>query len=454
MLITLILVAVAVAAIIYRLSRFGAQIGPVVADEIHTVTTSDLWRIRLCRYKPEEGQGQPVFMVHGFMANQFNFSMPEGESAADLLADAGYDCWLIDLRGCVSSTPPFGQSRNEPTIEDYVFKDIPAAIDYIRQKTGYTKVHWVGHSMGGMLLYAYGVACGTDKIATGITIGSPICFEGVRLRGMTPLVLFRHMPSSVFRGIQRLVILLSTRLHPKSRLVPVNWKNMNPRFDARAFSHVVEAPPIPVSKEMAFSAKHKVWRVKNDEVDVVAGLDKFNVPLFAIFGGGDPFVPLYTLEDFLKKFPAKDKKMLILSKENGHSADYSHVDLLFGRHATEEVFEPMADWLDAHPIKGRAILDDDDETATVKWKPTKYQVDKIVGAGKTLASSDVLPRTKKAKAAALKATSTAVPDAVGTLAAKPKSPAKKLVAKKSAAEKLPAKKSGAKKKTQAKPDKS
>lgn len=352
MFVALLIIIAVIIAVAWRLATYGKELGHVMADEVHMVKTSDLWSIRLCRYLPKKGPGEPVLLVHGFMANQFNFALPEGQSLADVLSADGYDCWLIELRGCVSSVPPFGRSLSEPAIEDYIFKDIPAALQYIQQKTRYPKVHWIGHSLGGMLLYAYQAAFGGKAIASGTTIGSPINFEGVRLNGVKPLLLLRYLPSSIFRGLQRLGVVLAYRFKLKSSLVPVNWNNMNPELDGRAFSNVVEAPPLPVAKELAFCAANRVWRIQNDEIDVVEAMNHFDVPLFAIFGAGDSFVPLHTIDDFFDKLPIKDKDLMILSKENENADDYSHVDLMFGRYSADEVFVPILSWVQDHTMGG------------------------------------------------------------------------------------------------------
>jgi len=352
MFITLVLILVLIAAAAYRLSSYGKEVVHTAADEVHMVTTPDLWQIRLCRYLPTGGSGEPVLLVHGFMANHLNFALPEGDSLADVLSEAGYDCWLIELRGSTSSVPPFGRSRTEPTIDDYVFRDIPAALEFIRTKTNYPKVHWVGHSFGGMLLYAYRAAFGGDTLASGTAIGSPIAFEGVRLRGVNVMLTLRHMPWSVFRGLQRLALMVGNYFNVNTRLVPVNQKNMNPLLTNRMLSSVVEAPPLPVARELAFCVAKRVWRIQNDEIDVIESMKSFDVPLFLIFGAGDSFVPLRTAEDFFESLPLKDKDLMILSQENDSVADYSHIDLLFGRESVSEVFEPIASWLQGHQIGG------------------------------------------------------------------------------------------------------
>lgn len=337
----------------YYVIRVGGYRAPTRADEIHTVVTPDLWGIRLCRYRPRKGRGQPVFVCHGFMSTQFNFAVPPGESLVDHLTEKGYDCWLVELRGTLSSMPPFGRTRNDATLDDYLLYDIPAAIDYIRKETGYGKVHWVGHSMGGMLLYALDAMGGVDHIASATTIGSPIGFGGVEFREPIVLLRLRRLSGLLLRSLTRPLFSLAFRLRPSNQVVPINWDNMSPNLDAGMLYSTFEVAPLGVTVQMAHGAAHREWRVRDDEIDVIAALKNLRTPLFAIFGAGDPFTPIAQAQAFFEKLPSADKQLLVLSEANGHAADYSHVDLVMGRKSTEEVYTPVGKWLRAHPITER-----------------------------------------------------------------------------------------------------
>jgi len=71
--------------------------------------------------------------------------------------------WIIELRG-------HGRSRQHSavlydwTCEDYIDKDLPAAIDYIRRHHGCDQLHFIGHSMGGMLGLCYCIKVGCFEL--------------------------------------------------------------------------------------------------------------------------------------------------------------------------------------------------------------------------------------------------------------------------------------------------
>ncbi len=329
----------------------------VRSKEVHTVTTRDLWKLRMCRFRKGRTEGEPVLLVHGALANHHNFTAPEGHSLVDFLAAKGYDCWAIDLRGCKSSEPPFERAKTDVSFDDYLLYDLPAAIRYIRKTTGYDKVHWVGHSMGGMLLYAYSLQHGNEHIASGTTLGSPVGFDGVRVRLHDELLfMVKSWPAfcgKCIRGLIPIAMLCRFTLG----FFPTNMRNLHPSVNSGHFYSAIDEPLHKVLSELAFSVRKRVWRVNKDALDVKAGLATLEVPLLAVYGPRDPFVPVDEAKKFFDALPTADKKMLVASKEAGCEEDYSHIDLAFGRDSTRMIYGPIAKWFEAHPIVARVNLD-------------------------------------------------------------------------------------------------
>lgn len=327
-------------------------------SEVHTVLTHDLWRLRLCRYRKGRAEGEPVLLVHGFNANHHNFTSPEQGCLVDYLANQGYDCWAIDLRGCRSSEPPFERYFADVVMDDYLRYDLPAAIAYIRRTTGYDRVHWIGHSMGGALLYAYTQHFGTRYLASGTTLGAPIDFEGCPLKVPGVLVAFATRFPKLAGNLLRGLVPFALYFPIDTGIFPINRRNLAKGMNSGHFINMLEAPPPRVAKELAFFLRTRVWHMLDDELDVVAGFPTMTLPLLGVFGKRDPFISFEQGPAYWDKLPHHDKEVLLLSKELGCKHDYDHCDLAFGQEGNREVFSPIAKWLAAHPIQGRIALEE------------------------------------------------------------------------------------------------
>ncbi len=459
------------------------------ADELHRIETDDRWQVQLARYKPAGDEGEPILVVPGAFGNQFSLTSPAGDSVVDVLRERGYDCWVIDLRGSRSSQAPLGKSRFDVSLDDYLQYDLPAAIAFIRKTTGFRQVHWVGHSMGGVLLYAYELMHGDKHIASGATLAAPPGFANLKLRRWEiPLSLIETMP-----GICELWVRAVAPLIPLLRLntpiKPFNWSNVHKGINASVFYNMVEILPPQVADSLSFAAAKHQLRVNDDHTDVISGLKTLQIPLLSIYGVSDCFIPEANARIFFEALPKKDKKMIMLSKANGCEQDYGHADVALGANGRDEVYGAVADWFDAHSSVGKLSITDSEGVlsmqpdADASWRKALRRAADVMSdfndddedmavpapaaksTGKTKAKTarrKAAAKNVKAKTPAKKKTTakkkTAAKKKSGTNSAAKKTTVKKKAAvkkktaakKKAGAKKPAAKKPAAKKKTVAK----
>ncbi|CAH2979964.1 unnamed protein product [Chilo suppressalis] len=132
--------------------------------EKHRVTTEDGYHIQMHRIPSGRrtarrtvgsgGKGKrAVLMVHGLVGSSGDFViMGPKNSLSYILADAGYDVWLGNLRGNIYTSHQ-NLTRNDPAFWDYSFHehgkyDAPAMIDKVLKVTGLSKILYIGYSMG------------------------------------------------------------------------------------------------------------------------------------------------------------------------------------------------------------------------------------------------------------------------------------------------------------------
>ena len=148
-----------------------------VDRELHFGMTQDGWQIALHRL-PHRHTGRsasPILLCHGLGANRHNLDAPGHLSLAEWLWNRGHDCWVVELRGAGFSSRPDRKNELEWswTFDDYVRHDLTTALDVIQMLTGKDTVHWVGHSMGGVLAYAFMTTEQSHRVRSATTIGSP-----------------------------------------------------------------------------------------------------------------------------------------------------------------------------------------------------------------------------------------------------------------------------------------
>ncbi|XP_041364368.1 gastric triacylglycerol lipase-like [Gigantopelta aegis] len=131
--------------------------------ENHYVETKDgfilnMQRIPHGRTGTNQKVNQPVVMLqHGLLASSSNFlENPTNESLAFILADAGIDVWLGNVRGNQYSRAhkhlkPSDEKFWEWSYDEMAKYDLPAMVDHILSVTGKRQIYYVGHSQGTMI---------------------------------------------------------------------------------------------------------------------------------------------------------------------------------------------------------------------------------------------------------------------------------------------------------------
>ncbi|XP_046378386.2 lysosomal acid lipase/cholesteryl ester hydrolase-like [Haliotis rufescens] len=134
--------------------------------ENHYVTTEDgfilnMQRIPHGRGDNSSGTVRPAVMLqHGLLGSATNYlDNLANESLAFILADAGADVWLGNVRGNTYSRAhktlkPSDEKFWAWSYDEMAKYDLPAMIDYIVQTTGQPQVHYVGHSQGTLIGFA------------------------------------------------------------------------------------------------------------------------------------------------------------------------------------------------------------------------------------------------------------------------------------------------------------
>ncbi|XP_039305526.1 lipase 3 [Solenopsis invicta] len=128
--------------------------------ELHKVTTEDGYILELHRItgpatSTDANEQKPVaFVMHGLTCNSAVFVTSGRENSLGfILADAGYDVWLGNVRGSTYSREHTNSKISKKDYWDFSWHemgtiDLPTMIDYIVKTTGRETMFYIGHSQG------------------------------------------------------------------------------------------------------------------------------------------------------------------------------------------------------------------------------------------------------------------------------------------------------------------
>lgn len=329
--------------------------------------TKDGWRLGIRRIAPEtpDPSKLPVILCHGLGLNGTFWTITDDHLPAQLAA-RGYQVFIFDFRGSGESArlgwvgrvnhrirESFLHEVGETkwTVDDLVRYDVPAVLDYVQRTTGQERVNWVGHSLGGMLLFPYlEQAPDADRIANFVGMGSTIIQAKVpqsdMLHANRGLRLLGHLVSTGRMGRP----LMYFRFPGLDRIDQFYYtsENVDKVTVARFYGYTLEDPGASALRQFDPYLQYGHFLSADRKVDYSAQLGRVKTPTLLIAGEGDSMSDMPSTELTFQALGSTDKTLLRFGKRDGHIADYGHCDLVWSRHAPQEIFPPLIQWLDRH----------------------------------------------------------------------------------------------------------
>jgi alpha-beta hydrolase superfamily lysophospholipase len=327
-----------------------------LATERYRALTSDGWQLALRRLRrsarPAHG---PVLLIHGVGGTGNAFLMRERSPAA-LLADAGFDCWVADLRGRPESVPPSSARARNWDLEDYLDRDLPALIDTVLHESGASQLGWVGHSMGGILGYAYMLRHAPRNVTCMVTLGAALDYthgdsnfrDLLELRGLLDM-----LPFVPVGALAQLSAPLLGLLPAKVARFSYHPRNLERSLARHYFASTMcniscaELRDLCSVVETGGLCDYKAERFYAREAHA------FTMPLLAVAGDDDHQCDVRDVRATFEQLGSSDKTFLGVGSRFGHAAPYGHEDLLVGRNTLREVWPEVAAWLAPRVTPGR-----------------------------------------------------------------------------------------------------
>ncbi len=235
---------------------------------------------------------------------------------ASWLAGQGFPTLTFDYRGIGASL--FGtHPRDCPARkQDWGELDMPAALDWLRKRTGSGQADLIGHSAGGQLV---GLMPNFDALRKVVMVACSTGYVGS----------IRFPTRFLAEVMLRVYLPLTANLLGYS---PARWIGMGEDLPAGVAIQWARWCRSPGYIENAFGGE-----VERD------GYDRFRAPIFALYASDDPIATAENVEDLLRLFPRAPKTTRRIDPQTFGCAAFGHID--FFRRSSSAAWPLVTQWL-------------------------------------------------------------------------------------------------------------
>ena len=302
--------------------------------------------ITLCveRIAPSGPCQGAVILCHGLASNGMVFDLP-GRSLARYLAEHGLECFIPDLRGARYSSAPSGGW----CLDDYLEQDLPALLQLVREQALSEQVHWVGHSLGGILCLMYASERPEAPLSRVVTIGSSLDYRPgnsvyQQLRKALPLV--RPVNALPFSYLTKLSAAVSNYV----QLTPERMNFYRPNIEADVVRSMLQDGfgPIPTGllRDLSSTFTAGGFARRGGLLRYEELWPRYRLPTLLLVGSRDPQCNIAAVDETIRLIGhVEELEVRPLGREFGHQEDYGHFDLILGRNAKQESWPLILNWL-------------------------------------------------------------------------------------------------------------
>jgi len=312
------------------------------ADELLHAKTRDGWRIALHHWLPRgDGKRDPILLCHGLASTASTFDLGVGPGLAPWLASRGHRVFALELRGAGDSERPRLGGKRSFTwgVHEYLTQDIPAAIERVCATTGSERLHWVGHSMGGVLLMGFAAGELGRRLRSATIVGSAIDYKHGsdfgRVKSLIGLLRLLHVAplGSAARAYARFA---GDRFLDEFMFAP---ESLTPEERRTVWASAFTWVPGQVLRELATTFERESFRGR-DGVRWRHGLPRFSVPLLVLAGSRDRQCTVAQARATFEAIGSPEKKFRVYE-------GLGHIDLLVGARSEREVYPEIAAWIES-----------------------------------------------------------------------------------------------------------
>ncbi|XP_027099808.2 uncharacterized protein [Coffea arabica] len=244
--------------------------------------------------------------------------------------------------------------------DHYLEEDVPVVMEYIRAQSGSRdgKLLAIGHSMGGILLYAMLSRCAFEGRESGLaaTVTLASSLDYTTSKSSLKLLLPLADPAQILNvPVVPLGALLSAA-YPLSSSPPyvLSWlvdlisapDMMHPELLKKLVLNNFCTIPAKLLLQLTTAFREGGLRDRSGNFFYKEHLHKCDVPVLAIAGDRDLICPPEAVYETVKLLPENLVSYKVFGEQDGQH--YAHYDLVGGRTAAEEVYPCIIEFLSHH----------------------------------------------------------------------------------------------------------
>lgn len=292
--------------------------------------SDDGWEAPLWRLPPlSSATGEPVLIAHG---------LPFGTRTCHRLAQAlqrdGYDVYLLEHRGDRHAFPSAG--AGPAGFDEIARGDVPAALERIRDLSGFWRPIFVGHALGGLLGYAHAAIGAAPELAAIATILSPVSFEVARSQLRAARVVASLVPERWNVPVRT----IEKALAPFAQ--PAHFRPLARAVDARTGKAILldgaEDVPGLLVKDVARWLERGSFTSRDDSFDYVEALAGRELPAFVACAGEEGLGGRQSVEPVLAALGRWAQPLVV-------DPTWGPLDPLLSPLADDAIFAPLLSWL-------------------------------------------------------------------------------------------------------------
>ena len=350
--------------------------------EEETVTTEDryvntMWR--LTSKDPNNRNGKSVIMQHGLLDGAFTFLILAEDSLPKKLCDEGYVVYLPYIRGTQFSRSHLDyDSGLTSKYWDFSFDhmaayDVPANINFVKNRDGVEKVYYIGHSQGSLtffLAYMNNPEFMEKNIAKFIALGTVPnvnnaphflikLFDKSKILNLIPVKNFLTLPKEVGQVFVPLCTSKAKFLCNSILSLAFSGTHETGRIDYDRLGkniYLYEPGGTSLQNMKHWIQIYKAKRAQKYDYGLVENLKHYgqttppvydlkkmkgySIPSLMTISDADPFANPQDTLDFVDNIENK-KVVNILSLTN-----YNHIDYFWADSAVQEIFPKVMNFLD------------------------------------------------------------------------------------------------------------